>query len=222
MIDIKIGKSSSEKYPFDFDKLEKQALKYLKLEEEIMKSRKGSDQHNPCQYRIIIAACCYVQFKQQSSVYIKAKDLTKAYKKLMIQPDKALDFIKKCDLLHRQKVATEKHLSGANNFDNDESYSLIRIDQIDEIKPASPKEQRQIITNEEMSGLEQSPQYGTALQSHHYTNLTEMPKYETELQLPSGEPIHTSNRHLSNITMQESLPYGQPHMLDTESSERRN
>ena len=82
---------------------------------------------------------------------IKAKDLTKAYKKLMIQPDKALDFIRKCDLLHRSKVATEKHLSGANNFDNDESYSLIRIDQIDEIKPASPKEQRSVIQSEEMS-----------------------------------------------------------------------
>ena len=61
--------------------------------------------------------------------------MTNAYKKLMIQPDKALDFIKKCDILHRSKVETEYHLSGANNFDNDDSYSLIRIDQIDEIKP---------------------------------------------------------------------------------------
>ena len=128
LIDIKIGAASNEIYPFDFPKLEKQALKYLKIEEEIIKSKKGSEQHNPCQYRIIIAACCYVQFKQQNSVVIKAKDLTKAYKKLMIQPDKALDFIRKCDALHRSKVAAENYLSGANNFDNDESYSLIRID----------------------------------------------------------------------------------------------
>ena len=43
LIDIKIGASSNENYPFDFPKLEKQALKYLKIEEEIIKSRKGSD-----------------------------------------------------------------------------------------------------------------------------------------------------------------------------------
>ena len=82
-------------------------MKYLQLEEDIIKSKKGSEQHNPCQYRIIIAACCYIQFKQQQTIVIKAKDLTRAYKKLMIQPDKALDFIKKCDILHRNKATTE-------------------------------------------------------------------------------------------------------------------
>ena len=64
--------------------------------------------------------------------------MTRAYKKLMIQPDKALDFIKKCDALHRNKVTTEQHLSGSTNFDNDESYGLIRVDQIDEISPKVP------------------------------------------------------------------------------------
>lgn len=43
LIDTKIGPSSNEKYPFDFPKLEKQALKYLKLEEELMKTKKGSE-----------------------------------------------------------------------------------------------------------------------------------------------------------------------------------
>ena len=136
LIETKIGPSSNEKYPFDFPKLEKQALTYLKLEEELTKTKKGSEQHNPCQYRIIIAACCYVQFKQQQVVVIKAKDLTKAYKKLMIQPDKALDFIRKCDNLHKNKVKAERALSGATTIDNDASYDLIRIDQIDEISPS--------------------------------------------------------------------------------------
>ena len=54
--------------------------------------------------------------------------MTRAYKKLMIQPDKALDFIKKCDALHRNKIITENRLSGSTNFDNDESYGLIRVD----------------------------------------------------------------------------------------------
>lgn len=78
-----------------------------------------------------------MQFKQQQVVVIKAKDLTKAYKKLMIQPDKALDFIRKCDNLHKTKVKAERALSGATNFDNDASYDLIRIDQIDEISPSN-------------------------------------------------------------------------------------
>ena len=60
LIDTKIGASSNELYPFDFDKLERQAIKYLKLEEELNKTKNESQQHNPCQYRIIIAACCYV------------------------------------------------------------------------------------------------------------------------------------------------------------------
>ena len=34
MIDKKIGPSSKHDFPFDFPKLEKQALKYLKLEDE--------------------------------------------------------------------------------------------------------------------------------------------------------------------------------------------
>ena len=54
--------------------------------------------------------------------------MTKAYKKLMIQPDKALDFIKKCDLLHKNKVESEKHVSGFNNMEHDESYEMLRID----------------------------------------------------------------------------------------------
>ena len=117
IIDTKLGSSSKEKFPFDFAKFDKQALKYLKMEEELNKSRRGTEQHNPCQYRIIIAACCYVQFKQQQVATIKAKDLTRAYKRLMIQPDKALEFIKKCDQLHRSKVKAELKLSGATTFE---------------------------------------------------------------------------------------------------------
>ena len=151
---------------------------------------------------------------------IKAKDLTKAYKKLMIQPDKALDFIRKCDALHRSKVAAENYLSGANNFDNDESYSLIRIDQIDDIKPASPKETREMIMNDEMAeaaSMAQGQQYGMTMPSHHYS---EMPNYENELQLPFGEPMHASQRHMSNITMSEP-GYGQPLTQEADSTHRR-
>ena len=49
-----------------------------------------------------------------------------------------------------------------------------------------------MIMNDEMveaASLTQGQQYGMTMQSHHYS---EMPNYENELQLPIGEPIHTS------------------------------
>ena len=70
--------------------------------------------------------------------------MTKAYKKLMIQPDKALDFIKKCDLLHKNKVESEKHVSGFNNMEHDESYEMLRIDSVDDISPVKPDKSKEV------------------------------------------------------------------------------
>ena len=59
MIDKKIGPSSKHLFSFDFAKLEKQALKYLKLEDdeaELEKKNRIQVQH----LNIVAAACCYL------------------------------------------------------------------------------------------------------------------------------------------------------------------
>ena len=70
----------------------------------------------------------------------------------------------------------------------------------------------------EAASLVQGQPYGIALPNHHFS---EMPNYENELQLPVAEPpLHTSQRHMSNITMSEPA-YGQPHMQEADSAHRR-
>ena len=62
-IDQLLGKSSKKVWPFDLNKLEKQALLYLKLEDDLA-TDENKNRMPVLSFKRIIAACCYLQYFQ--------------------------------------------------------------------------------------------------------------------------------------------------------------
>ena len=62
-IDIQFGIVSSTEWPFNIDRLEKQALIYLKLEDDLA-TDESKNRMPVLSFKKIIAACCYLQYFQ--------------------------------------------------------------------------------------------------------------------------------------------------------------
>ena len=62
-IDQLIGQSSKKEWPFNLNKLEKQALLYLKLEDDLA-TDENKNRMPVLSFKRIIAACCYLQYFQ--------------------------------------------------------------------------------------------------------------------------------------------------------------
>lgn len=84
MIDAKLGPSAKEAHRFNVNLLEKQALQFLKLEDDLAASKNVAPTHHCTFFQIIIAACCYVQTKQAQKWQIPMKDFTRICKLLKI------------------------------------------------------------------------------------------------------------------------------------------
>ena len=92
-IDQLIGESSKKEWPFNLDKLEKQALLYLKLEDDLA-TDENKNRMPVLSFKRIIAACCYLQYFQNQD-QIMINDVLQACQKLNVKAIKALDFIDK-------------------------------------------------------------------------------------------------------------------------------
>ena len=69
-IENSLGACSNKDWPFDIEKLEKQALIYLKLEDDLA-TDESKNRMPVLSFKRIIAACCYLQFFQaQESIMI--------------------------------------------------------------------------------------------------------------------------------------------------------
>ena len=62
-IDNSLGTGSNRDWPFDLVKLEKQALLYLKLEDDLA-SDESKNRMPVLSFKRIISACCYLQYFQ--------------------------------------------------------------------------------------------------------------------------------------------------------------
>ena len=60
IIDDKLGPSAAEAHRFDVALLEKQALRFLKLEDEQAEKNHVSPTSHVTYFQTIIAACCYI------------------------------------------------------------------------------------------------------------------------------------------------------------------
>ena len=69
-IDNLLGEGTNKDWPFNLDKLEKQALLYLKLEDDLA-TDENKNRMPVLSFKRIIAACCYLQyFQAQDSIMI--------------------------------------------------------------------------------------------------------------------------------------------------------
>ena len=76
--------------------LEKQALRFLKLEDDLAKSKNQQVQRHVTYFKTIIAACCYIQTKQAQKWQIPMKDYQRICKVLEIRKcSRAIDFVEK-------------------------------------------------------------------------------------------------------------------------------
>ena len=62
-IENSLGASQSKEWPFNIEKLEKQALLYLKLEDDLA-TDEAKNRMPVLSFKRIIAACCYLQYSQ--------------------------------------------------------------------------------------------------------------------------------------------------------------
>ena len=92
-IDQLIGESSRKEWPFNLEKLEKQALLYLKLEDDLA-TDENKNRMPVLSFKRIIAACCYLQYFQDQD-QIMINDVLQACQALNVKAIKALDFIDK-------------------------------------------------------------------------------------------------------------------------------
>ena len=69
-IDQLLGPASKKDWPFNLSKLEKQALLYLKLEDDLATSE-NKNRIPVLSFKRIIAGCCYLQyFQNQDQIMI--------------------------------------------------------------------------------------------------------------------------------------------------------
>ena len=71
-----LGAGSDKDWPFNLSKLEKQALLYLKLEDDLATDQ-NKNRMPVLSFKRIIAACCYLQYFQ-AQVSIMINDVLKA------------------------------------------------------------------------------------------------------------------------------------------------
>ena len=96
LIENTLGASSATAHRFDVPLLEKQALRFLRLEDELAKSKNELPTHHCAYFQTIVAACCYIQTKQAQKWQIPMKDFTKICKLLKIKRcSRAIDFVEK-------------------------------------------------------------------------------------------------------------------------------
>ena len=96
MIEAKLGPSASEVHHFDVALLEKQALKILKLEDDLAKTQGRPMTSNSHFIPTIIAACCYIQTKQSKKWAVPMKDFTRVCKLIgASRPSRAVDLVTK-------------------------------------------------------------------------------------------------------------------------------
>ena len=69
-IEFQFGVGSATEWPFNIDRLEKQALIYLKLEDDLA-TDESKNRMPVLSFKKIIAACCYLQyFQAQDTIMI--------------------------------------------------------------------------------------------------------------------------------------------------------
>ena len=102
-----------------------QALKYLKLEEQVATLNKLN--RLPIQHKTVVAACCYLQYKQ--GLQDDVREVFKVCKNIGVKPGKALDFL--------NKWAAQLEL-----VPNDDEFDIIRFSK--EVKKRGPESKEKI------------------------------------------------------------------------------
>ena len=108
MINTTLGPCASKDYPFNVTKLEQQALKYLKLEND-----QGPASKN-IHLQLIVAACCFLQYSQTKEEEIKISDVDRQCKKLNIRSGKALSFLDKWESTIKEEKSIEEVTKSLN------------------------------------------------------------------------------------------------------------
>ena len=95
-IEQHLGSSSTTIHRFDIPRLEKQALHFLKLEDDEARAVGKNPDGKPNFMTQIIAACCYIQTKQSEKWQIPMKDYTSICKAMKVpKPVKIISLCQK-------------------------------------------------------------------------------------------------------------------------------
>jgi len=125
-IDQLIGESSKKEWPFNLDKLEKQALLYLKLEDDLA-TDENKNRMPVLSFKRIIAACCYLQYFQNQD-QIMINDVLQACQRLNVKAIKALDFIDKWAAHLKMTIPAHEDIDFPMDFSIiEDQFELIRF-----------------------------------------------------------------------------------------------
>ena len=126
LIDAKLGSSSSEVHRYDINLLEKQALRFLKLEDNEAKEKQCKPTTQGNFFPVIIGACCYIQTKQAQKWEIPMKEFTRICKVLGIK--KCSQAISFCEKWANETSKNEQKDASIPMEDNESGVDLITYD----------------------------------------------------------------------------------------------
>ena len=141
-IDTLLGEGTHKDWPFNLDKLEKQALLYLKLEDDLA-TDENKNRMPVLSFKRIIAACCYLQyFQAQESIMIN--DVLQACQKLNVKAIKALDFIDKWAAYLKRTIPAQDDMNYPVEFAAvEDQFELIRFSKEVKRKPLKKKQEEE-------------------------------------------------------------------------------
>ena len=118
IIDAKLGPSAAEVHHFNIPLLIKQALKILKLEDNLAESSGKQATSHSYFLPTIVAACRYIQTKQSQKWAVPMKDFTRVCKRMGVsRPSRAIDLVKKWDCqIERRDTGTDNEESSRDEL----------------------------------------------------------------------------------------------------------